>query len=642
MASQFFGLEIAYSGVQAYNAALNTTANNIANVETKGYSRQKTNQTAADALRTHTSYGMAGAGVTVKGVGQIRDIYYDIKYRNATTNYGEYSTKAYYMKQIENYFNDDGDSILGFNTIYDKFYTAMEDLENNPSDDSTRIAFLGAAQEVSEYFNSMHENLQSLQADVNNTVKDSVYQINSIASQIASLDKQINIIEIQGLTANELRDQRNNLVDELSKFVDIDVVEDEICDQGDPNKPLGIYRYQVYIAGGQTLVNGYEYRTLEVESKGTGNKDNQSDIDGLYNIKWKDTGVGFYPVGNVYSGSLSALLQMRDGNNKEGFKGRIDSFADEDGTNNATVTIKVSKDDIDPLTGQPNPAIVQAFEYLKDVDKTTLNDTGTVVLNGKPYYYDSWTFEKTDDNTVTYTFTLSSDSQQDEPISDIATLIGCDSRVGRTIDYQGIPYYQEQMNEWLRTFARTFNDLMMQGSDANGNAMELALFTAELADGTQPNFADDKNSIVGSKTDSYYRLTAGNITINKKLLKDVSLLATTYKNGDIDKDNSDLIKDLTKIKGDKNMMSFRGCSSAEFLSCVLGDIALNASSANNFEKNYSNIQEVITGQRLSVSGVDDDEEALDLVKFQNAYNLSAKMIQVMTEIYDKLINQTGV
>ena len=69
---------------------------------------------------------------------------------------------------------------------------------------------------------------------------------------------------------------------------------------------------------------------------------------------------------------------------------------------------------------------------------------------------------------------------------------------------------------------------------------------------------------------------------------------------------------------------------------------LNANSANVFQANYTNIQSVIVNQRLSVSGVDSDEEALNLVKYQNAYNLSAKMIQVMTEIYDRLILETGV
>ncbi len=88
--SQFFGLNIGYTGLQAANAALNVTGNNISNVETKGYTRQEATQTAADALRTNTSYGMAGAGVDVKSIDQIRNEYYDVKYWQNNASKGIY------------------------------------------------------------------------------------------------------------------------------------------------------------------------------------------------------------------------------------------------------------------------------------------------------------------------------------------------------------------------------------------------------------------------------------------------------------------------------------------------------------------------------------------------------------------------
>ena len=124
------------------------------------------------------------------------------------------------------------------------------------------------------------------------------------------------------------------------------------------------------------------------------------------------------------------------------------------------------------------------------------------------------------------------------------------------------------------------------------------------------------------------------------MLADGSRMATTSTQGKIDLEASDIVVELEKLKSKRNF--FRGCTSAEFLNCVLGDVALNANSANVFQANFGNIQSTIENQRLSVSGVDNDEEALNLVKFRNAYNLSAKMIQIMTEIYDRLILETGV
>ena len=93
MPSQFFGLNIAYTGLLGANAGLNTTANNISNAETEGYSRQEVNQVAAAAIRTYTTYGCAGAGVDVLSIERIHNDFYDQKYWANNTHTGEYSMK---------------------------------------------------------------------------------------------------------------------------------------------------------------------------------------------------------------------------------------------------------------------------------------------------------------------------------------------------------------------------------------------------------------------------------------------------------------------------------------------------------------------------------------------------------------------
>ena len=105
MPSQFFGLNIAYKGLLASNAALNTTANNIANVQTDGYSRQRVVQQASRAIRVFQTYGCAGAGVDTLAIERVRDEFYDTKYWNNNANAGEYDIKQYYMKQIEAYYS---------------------------------------------------------------------------------------------------------------------------------------------------------------------------------------------------------------------------------------------------------------------------------------------------------------------------------------------------------------------------------------------------------------------------------------------------------------------------------------------------------------------------------------------------------
>ena len=170
MPSQFFGLNIAYSGLTASNAALNTTSNNIANVETKGYSRQNAEQAAANALRVFTTYGCAGAGVDVIAIERVRDHFYDVKYWDNNSNTGEYNMKQYYMKQVEDYFNDDS-TIEGFKTIFDDMMTALGEVAKQSGSDTTKAQFIGYASNLTQYFNSMSANMSQVQKDVNQEIK---------------------------------------------------------------------------------------------------------------------------------------------------------------------------------------------------------------------------------------------------------------------------------------------------------------------------------------------------------------------------------------------------------------------------------------------------------------------------------------
>ena len=99
---------------------------------------------------------------------------------------------------------------------------------------------------------------------------------------------------------------------------------------------------------------------------------------------------------------------------------------------------------------------------------------------------------------------------------------------------------------------------------------------------------------------------------------------------------------LKNIKLQNKTKLFRGDTADGFLHCILSDIAVDTQESEIFYQNFTDISSAITTQRLSISGVDEDEEALDLVKFQNAYNMASRMIQCMSEMYDKLINETGV
>ncbi len=139
-------------------------------------------------------------------------------------------------------------------------------------------------------------------------------------------------------------------------------------------------------------------------------------------------------------------------------------------------------------------------------------------------------------------------------------------------------------------------------------------------------------------SDGSKALTASSVTVNQDLIDNADLLATKYKES-AGEANTSLIVDLINSKDAK---IYDGGTGTYFLESIVSDMSIDASKAINFTKNYNNLKTTIQNQRLSVMGVDTDEEAMDLVKFQQAYNLSSKMMTVMNQLYDRLINNTGV
>lgn len=639
MPSQFFGLNIAYTGLLASNAAMNTTSNNIANVQTEGYSRQQVTQQASNALRVFQTYGCAGAGVETLAIERIRDEFYDGRFWDNNAQLGEYDMKQYYMQQLETYFDDDGKS-TGFKTIFDQLMvTGMQALLKDPNSATAKSQFVGYAGALTEYFNGMAGNLEKVQKDINQEIKLKVDQINSIAGEIASLNKQINTIELAGTKANELRDRRTLLVDELSKVVDVEVKETPIIDANNENRETGANRYMVKIAGGQMLVDGSDYNGLECVARTSYEKVNQTDIDGLYDVYWSD-GQKFNLYNASMGGDLAGLIQMRDGNNGENFTGEVTATGtttDADGKTHDTVTVKVTK------------------AYLQDLNKCNLSDQGGVIdLGNQEFYYDSWEYtceyDANGEATYTYTFTLSDSEKNPRGITN--DRVGKKAEIGTDLSYQGIPYYMNQMNEWIRTFSQKFNDILTSGYSGSGDP-GVKMFTGNKATSSEQFLLDDaskrydkqekKNSKVTVKVndDSYYRLTAKNFDILDAMEQDPSLMANRYDAADGVEQN-DLLNDLKNLATDKSKMSFRGCNASEFLQCILSDVALNASRANTFYASFKDISNTIDNQRISISGVDEDEEAVNLVKYQNGYNLASKMIQTLTEVYDRLILETGV
>ena len=621
MASTFFGLTIASSGLRAANAALNTTGNNISNVNTAGYSRQQVTQEAANALRVFATYGCAGAGVETIAIERVRDKFYDNKFWSNETKLGEYDAKAYYCKMIEDYLEDDNKT--GFVSVFARIEAALQDITRDASNTNTKAQFIAAAKSLSDYFNNMYGDLQNLQSDVNDEIKIRADQINSIAQDLATVNKQINTIEMTGTIANELRDKRDMLIDELSSIVDVETSETPIYDeQGNATRAN---RFMVKIAGRQTLVDMDNYRQLVCVARKDNEKVNQTDVDGLYDIYW-DNGLEFGLYNASMGGSLRGLIEMRDGNNGEYFHGKATQISYQGNTTKVVIETKAS--------------------YLNGMAKCNLSDTGGIInIGDQLYYYKDWSY---DTETGRYTFIVDNNAS-DEALTPVKNQQ--EVSIGGEINYQGVPYYLKQMNEWIRDFSKKVNDIFTAGITQEDPPQDAGiLFTADKATSedqySEAELNDSRNNGKG-----YYYMTAGNYAIFNDVVKNPDLLGTR---SDVDLDKTDDVQDVDGVEqcrqvhavismiSDKNQFSFRGRSAGGFLECILSDATLNASNANTFYSTYLSLETNIDNQRTSISGVDEDEEALDMLKFQNAYNLASRMIQTLSEMYNRLILETGV
>lgn len=618
MSSTFFGLNIGKSGLYAYQSALDTTSHNISNAETDGYSKQVMGQQASKALSVNSTYGMQGTGVTVTGVTQKRDEYYDVKYWDNNTTYGQYSTKAYYMTEIQNYFNEV--SVDGFTTSYNKLNDSLQELQKNPSSLTVRTQVVNYAKGLAEYFNSVSKDLESVQDECNFEVRNQVEEVNSKSKQIAAITQQINTLEINGTTANDLRDQRALLVDDLSKIADVTVTEKKVGDN------VGVTSYVVTLNGG-TLVDGNIGYKLQVVPRE--NQVNQNDVTGLYDIEWEN-GQKFDALHGSSGGSLQALFEVRDGNNQGNLQGKVSANA---GDTYVTLT----------------------DTNINSVDKLNIPQAGTITIGNRNYDYTGFEVT-TDSGTGNYIYTFE--------LEDAVTVDANaeDSAVGESIDYKGIPYYMNKLNQFVRTYAKTFNEIERDGVDLSGNAGTDFFTAANSVSGREYTFGplkssedynyydfDTFNSQSGGYYEevnsddplygSYYFMTATNMTVSSKLLQDSSLMTTATEITD-GQEKHDIVDKLIAVKDDKTM--YDSGAPDGFYQTMIAEIGIDTDKANTFSDSQTNILKSIENQRLQISGVDTDEEAMNLVRYQNAYNLSAKVISVMNEIYDKLINEVGV
>lgn len=225
-------LYIGTSGLQTSQNALNTTAHNLSNVDTVGYTRQQAIQSdkryiTISKTASAISYQQTGLGTAYSRVKQVRDYFLDKAYRKESGRSMFYKVSTEVLENVESQLGElTGEA---FQTNITDFWTSIQELSKDPHNTVTQGMFVQRASEFIERAGAVYDGLCSYQDNVNRQVKQQVDKINKYGRQILELNDKIRSIECGGIErANDYRDVRNRLLDELSEMVDLDWTEDSV------------------------------------------------------------------------------------------------------------------------------------------------------------------------------------------------------------------------------------------------------------------------------------------------------------------------------------------------------------------------------------------------------------------------------
>jgi flagellar hook-associated protein 1 len=261
MYSTFHGLEIGKRAILSQQTALSTTGHNIANANTKGYTRQEavlqaTHPLASPSPNNGTIPMQMGTGVEVSEFRRIRESYLDRQFQNEQKEAGYWEAKASSLSNIENVFNELGDS--GLTSSLNTFWQGLQELSKQPENLSARVVVVANGKELAGQLNEIYTGLEQNETFLADQIQGKTNEINTIANEVAGLNLKIAQNIGGGNQPNDLMDRRDVLLDQLSKLVDIEVT------------PAQNGRVDVSV-GGEKLVEGNDSSafTLDLQTGGT-------------------------------------------------------------------------------------------------------------------------------------------------------------------------------------------------------------------------------------------------------------------------------------------------------------------------------------------------------------------------------------
>ena len=317
MRSTFHSLEVARRGLTTQQTALQVTGHNIANANTPGFSRQRVNFVQTEpyppaSMNRPQIPGQLGTGVQAGSIQRVRESFLDIQFRGENNKHGYWSVKADALAKMEEILNEPSDT--GLSKTLDRFWQSFQDLAVNPTNTGARSVVRQRGIAVAETFNYLSDSLKSIQQDFKNEIDVTTKQINSLATRINNINQQIGSVEPHGLLPNDLYDERDRLVDELSQLVNIKVTP---VKSGGNALEIAEGRYTIELVDNKGIAIPFAGKLVD----GQANKVNE------LKVKYDET---TKLVSEISIGGVSLEADQFRSNGK--FKGLIESFGYMDGT----------------------------------------------------------------------------------------------------------------------------------------------------------------------------------------------------------------------------------------------------------------------------------------------------------------------
>ena len=287
MANLFGLMNIGQSALLTQQKAIDITGNNIANVNTPGYSRQRLVIKQGSPIRVD-SVTMSTGVTTDPGIQRFYDQFLTAQLGNENESLGRWEAQKEALEKAELMFDEANG--LGLSNAMSEYWNSWQALSNNPSGVAERTSLISAGQYLSSVFNQMYNNINTLQQDIDTHVDGIVNQVNRLSQQIADLNQKVVQVESNGHNANDFRDERDQLVFELSNLINVNSYED------------GDGYLSIDIENGKPLVQGTSTWDLTTADNG-----------GVQDVFWRNSdGTTVNITANISAGELKGWIESRD------------------------------------------------------------------------------------------------------------------------------------------------------------------------------------------------------------------------------------------------------------------------------------------------------------------------------------------